>query len=360
LSLYSHSFELTAKSLSDVRRWVRDRCSECRAGDRIDLDKVEIAVGEVLQNIIRYAYSGSGPTDIRVCDLAECVSITVFDHAPPNPIDQWTVQSEGTDGGFGLNLIKECSDAHRFRALDSGNRCSLYFFADPEGLPVESLLWAGELLEAEVTDESMSDWCKWSLSTVLAESDFLVLRAAIDAVESFENSSARVPEYHNLAHFRDVVITVCHVIEAHCLELSRDVVLGTVLAAILHDFGHPGRKASYPGEFEDATVDRVLDFFEKGGEECSAQARSMCLDLIRGTSPAFGGAPNESQRIFNVCDKGASFIPWRGPALASLLCAELGEPDGLELWRAFIMNSAADFQHAPRFIRSWYGRCKYR
>jgi len=357
VTLFEDQFELSSASIAEVRHWVRDRCYECQASDRIDLDKVEIAVGEVLQNIIRYAYSGPGPTDIRVCDLAECVSITVFDQAPPNPIDQWKVQPEGTDGGFGLNLIKECSDAHRFRALKSGNRCSLYFFVDPVDLPFESLLWAGELLEARAASESMMDLCRWTLREICNEHGFVLISTAIDFVYSFEESSERIPPYHNTSHFRDVLITVCHAIESEDLQLSEAEALGMVLAAILHDFAHPGRSAQFLGEIEKSTVAQVEALWRNTDLGGFSDAIDICLDLIKSTSPVDRKtAKCRLGKMFNACDIGPSFISLHGITQAQNVAEELGETTP-EVWKSFLATWHSIRIEHPAFVERWREKC---
>ena len=87
--LHEQRFELSPSSLGDVRQWVRDCCADCSAGDQIDVDMVEIALGEILQNILRYAYDGSGPVTVRVTDLQEGIGVSVTDHAPPSDWKQW-------------------------------------------------------------------------------------------------------------------------------------------------------------------------------------------------------------------------------------------------------------------------------
>ena len=353
MTLFEDQFELSSASIAEVRHWVRDRCVACIAGHQADLDKIEIALGEVLQNIVRYAYEGLGLIDVRVCDLGKCVGVTIHDYAPPKPVDQWSLKPAGSEGGFGLNFIAQCSDAHRFRATDEGNRCSLYFFVDHNELSSESLLWAGEILEARVVNESMKDWCRWSLSNVLSEGDFSILEIAVDAVESFERQNARIPEFHNLQHFRDVLITVCHLVERLDEPLSRDETLAMVFAAILHDYGHPGRQALYPGEIEDHTVDLVRNLLSPYQSESNSKVYEMCIDLIMSTSPRRKGRWNTLQTLFNLCDVGPSFIPDHGFAQAQLIALELEDNFGPQLWSSFKDQWRVYDAAEPLFLRSW-------
>lgn len=323
MRLHEQRFELSSASIGDVRRWARDRCSECDAGDHIDVDKVEIALGEVLQNIIRYAYEGPGIVDVRVCDLEECVAVTVHDHAPPKPADEWDKKSSGADGGFGLSFIEQCSDAYRFRAIDSGNRFSLYFFVDPSDLSFEAMLWAGELLEARVASESMFDWCRWSLSTLLADTELSVLKMAIEAIESFERSNDHVPAYHNVEHFRDVLVTACHFIERSESSLSSEQIMALALTAILHDYGHPGRAAYYPGEIEERTERLVLNLCESHKLDVSTERWQLCVKLIRSTSPISGPPNDKLSQLFHACDVGASLLPTLGEKLSAAVAKEL-------------------------------------
>ena len=263
------------------------------------------------------------------------------------------MKSEGSEGGFGLTLINECSDAVRFRALDSGNRCSLYFFSDPDGLPFPSLLWAGELLEARVAGESMMDWCKWSLTDALDGSDFPLIMRAVALVESFEKSGNGVAAFHNTMHFRDVLISVCHAVEHSERRLSSDEVLGLALAAILHDYGHPGRASRFPGEIEATTLALLETEFWVDQAVRLSPASGICFDMIRATSPVEQAQHEELGRLFNRLDVGSSFIPWLGLTHAKTIALELGASQPQDTWEAFLEYWRAVPIDRPEFIEAW-------
>ena len=128
---------LGLETLGEARAWVVDRVSVCAVGGQVDLLSAEIAVGEVLQNIIRYAYRGSGPVTLRVSDLDEAVAVTVFDEAPPSDPSSWNNEKAPIDGGLGLSVIKNAVDAYS-RPLPAGNRASIYFF------PMSQSGWEGK------------------------------------------------------------------------------------------------------------------------------------------------------------------------------------------------------------------------
>jgi anti-sigma regulatory factor (Ser/Thr protein kinase) len=339
--LHEQRFELSPSSLGDVRQWVRDCCADCSAGDQIDVDMVEIALGEILQNILRYAYDGSGPVTVRVTDLQEGIGVSVTDYAPPSDWKQWNTSKDLTKGGMGLSMIANAVDAFSFRPLDEGNRASIYFFPSHQELDSRALLWIGELLDARLLKDPFERWALWALPDPDPWFSEL-LRRSIELVERYETSAQEIPQYHNTDHFRDVLVTVAHLV-AHpdSRSMTKYERYALVLASILHDYAHPGGVAIYPGEFEDRTITLIKEAeLSSGLGSDASEMLDLTLSLIEATSPAFDLADGTSlQLLFNESDVGSSLIPWFGLQQAMSLQKELGDTSNVrEFYERFLRS----------------------
>ena len=113
---------------SAVRRYMAD------AGwDGRDLDVV-IAIGEVLQNIIRHGFAG-GSARGRITMSLEisggALFVRIDDTAPPSLPSSWSSNGrEAHEGGLGLNMINSIASEMRFTPTADGNHASLTF--DPD------------------------------------------------------------------------------------------------------------------------------------------------------------------------------------------------------------------------------------
>ena len=339
MKLYEHQFYLSVRSMVDVRAWARSCLAKFNSRIGVDPDRVEIALGEILQNILRHAYQGEGEIAVRVSDLEEGVGVSVLDHAVPSDSKKWVNEKELSAGGMGLPLISNSVDAFSFRPLFDGNRASIYFFPTYQDLSSESLLWAGELLDARLAKDSFQEWAIWAESS--HEPWFSdLLRRSIELVDRYETSMNEIPPYHNTDHFRDVLVTVAHLVaRPDSRSLTKYERYALVLAAILHDYAHPGGVAIYPGEFEDRTIalikeaELVTDLVSDASETLD-----LTLSLIESTSPAFDLINSTLlQRLFNEADVGSSLIPWVGLQQATAVQRELGDTsDTMEFYDRFL------------------------
>ena len=98
-----------------------------------ELDVV-IAVGEVLQNIIRHGFAG-GSARGRITMVLEirrdALLVEIDDTAPPSLPSSWSANGrEAHEGGLGLNMIHSIASEVRFAPTVGGNHVSLRF--DPD------------------------------------------------------------------------------------------------------------------------------------------------------------------------------------------------------------------------------------
>ena len=123
------SFPAIAESLSAARACVRGVLqSHQRAEYELD---VNIAVGEILQNIIRYGFDGGnqeGSFKMRFLIAENVLEVTITDDAPPSDSTTWSnVHRKAEDGGHGLTLVTELAESVVFEMIEDGNRATLRF-----------------------------------------------------------------------------------------------------------------------------------------------------------------------------------------------------------------------------------------
>ena len=98
-----------------------------------DLDIV-IAVGEVLQNIIRHGFAGGsarGRITMTLEIRQDALLVDIDDTAPPSLPSSWSAKGrEAHEGGLGLNMIHSIASNVSFTPTADGNHASLTF--DPD------------------------------------------------------------------------------------------------------------------------------------------------------------------------------------------------------------------------------------
>ncbi len=113
--------------LGRIREFLRD-CA-CRAGvisDEQELWNFEIAVTEVVSNVIQHGYSGAEDQPIRFEAAVEDEQFVfrVFHqgaaYTPPTEIPELT---EPTEGGMGLFIISKCVDEVSYTESPDGHPC---------------------------------------------------------------------------------------------------------------------------------------------------------------------------------------------------------------------------------------------
>jgi anti-sigma regulatory factor (Ser/Thr protein kinase) len=116
-----------------ARSWVIDGL---KANPKITphrLIDIEIALGEVLQNIVRHQFaSGALPGTFKIHWKLEpdtCLSIQIFDNgASLTDLGFLTKVHEKSDkGGFGIYLINKLVDSYQISTSDNGNFHYLVF-----------------------------------------------------------------------------------------------------------------------------------------------------------------------------------------------------------------------------------------
>lgn len=117
------------ESLSQVREDINAFLE--KAGWQSKQMDVSLALGEVLQNIIRYGFAGGsndGSISIDISASSTALKMVVTDNAPPSDPETWvTTHRPPEEGGLGLNLIRALASKVEFSMLEKGNQVELVF-----------------------------------------------------------------------------------------------------------------------------------------------------------------------------------------------------------------------------------------
>jgi anti-sigma regulatory factor (Ser/Thr protein kinase) len=119
----------TAGNLASARGFLRRflTTANWKGGDR----DVLIAVGEVLQNIVRHGFRGGDPRGsihLEVAMEQGVLLVFIEDNAPPSLPSGWSMSDRpAEDGGFGLDIIHHIATEVEFAPTATGNRARLAF-----------------------------------------------------------------------------------------------------------------------------------------------------------------------------------------------------------------------------------------
>lgn len=125
------SFQFTAipEQLSAARNCIRGFLTAQGWADK-ELD-VNIAAGEIMQNIIRYGFDGGDAAGLFTVEMemrgAE-LHLTFTDTAPPSDPKGWTASHRSAEeGGHGLVMVHAIAHSVEFQMLEAGNQAKLTF-----------------------------------------------------------------------------------------------------------------------------------------------------------------------------------------------------------------------------------------
>lgn len=118
-----------AESLSAARACVRGVLNSHGYADK-EMD-VNIVIGEILQNIIRYGFDGgdaSGEFKMQFYLLDNAFDVIITDNAPPSDSANWNnAHRKPEEGGHGLTLVNAIAQSVNFEMLEAGNRATIRF-----------------------------------------------------------------------------------------------------------------------------------------------------------------------------------------------------------------------------------------
>jgi len=125
----SRSFAAVAENLAPARDFLRRYVAASGWGGS-DLDVV-IAIGEVLQNVVRHGFAGgsaAGTFTMKLEVQDNILTVTIDDTAPASIPAEWSGNDrESYEGGLGLGIIRRIASDVTFQPTTTGNRATLQF-----------------------------------------------------------------------------------------------------------------------------------------------------------------------------------------------------------------------------------------
>ena len=130
LKIDDHYFPATLHNIAAARDLVGDQLQQSNWNDL--KHDIIIAIGEVLQNVLRYGFEmAPGPNAsfwISASGNLQHLQITIEDNAPPSDPKNWRRNHRyAHEGGHGINLIAAVTDRAIYTPLADGNRVQLWF-----------------------------------------------------------------------------------------------------------------------------------------------------------------------------------------------------------------------------------------
>ena len=134
---FSQQFGGMPTALEESRRFLSDVLAQIGWADReIDL---QLAIGEVMQNVVRYGFEGGREDGVITMSFAfdgthlEC---SIADNAPPSNPEEWMPNAEKRrpdEGGYGLSIIEAIAERYDVTPGAEGNTSFLVFSATASG-----------------------------------------------------------------------------------------------------------------------------------------------------------------------------------------------------------------------------------
>lgn len=124
-------FQVKPASLPEARRFIEKRVEALGWLPR--LMDIQVAAGEILQNIIRYAlwkHRHEGRITIRLSSDDNGLKVFILDDAAPGQHKDWQQFAKAkrpSEGGLGLKLVSQLTDAVIFEHHADGNQVELRF-----------------------------------------------------------------------------------------------------------------------------------------------------------------------------------------------------------------------------------------
>ena len=129
---FSESFEGTVESLAQARKSTKNYLENVLLLQKSQIIDIEIALGEVLQNIVRYGYFGGDKNksySLEIIKKELLLKITAKDYA--RPIDDLSFLTKAfqanESGGMGLSIIKKLTTSYSIEPQIDGNLHILNF-----------------------------------------------------------------------------------------------------------------------------------------------------------------------------------------------------------------------------------------
>lgn len=125
----SFGFTAIPEQLSAARNCIRGFL-QAQGWAAMEMD-VNIAAGEIMQNIIRYGFNGGdsdGRFEIEMAVEGSALTLIFRDTAPPSDPRTWNASHRtAEEGGHGLVMVRAVAETVEFEMLETGNQARLVF-----------------------------------------------------------------------------------------------------------------------------------------------------------------------------------------------------------------------------------------
>lgn len=127
----SRRFAGTVASLAESRAFIRQFL--CDIGWHAHEVDIQLAIGEVMQNIIRHGFGGGdakGQIDIYLGLYGEAIECVIADNAPPSSPKTWRDKARNRnhiEGGRGQKIIEALASSYQAQSTPKGNKTRLVF-----------------------------------------------------------------------------------------------------------------------------------------------------------------------------------------------------------------------------------------
>ena len=237
-----NNFEGAREALPTMRKWVRDSLNVLVDSSKLDYSTILIAVGEVLQNCVRYGFENNqtqGRIRVTIYPCHYGLIVDIEDDAPPSDPSKWSVTKSATDGGLGLLTIKNATAAVTFRATIEGNFARLVFSYPDCDLPKATAAWVGDIFASRQNKFCLEDRLAEASGIELTNHHRRLFRSVSQEIFDHIKANRDALFYHDEWHVQDVVISIGHLFRG-IPQLDAVTKLEAVLAAAFHDHLHPG------------------------------------------------------------------------------------------------------------------------
>ena len=305
--VFSACFPATVSSLSASRRFIRNILRRLYL-EEYETD-IQLAIGEVMQNIVRHGYQGgdkNGSIKMKICFNFDSrfIYILIRDTAPPAlsaDRDPALPCRKPEEGGIGLHLIHAICDKYEVTTGEDGNLFSVVINLDGSGGKMNRRLRQSGVVIPKLK-YLVRRWpnCLYHLEGVIRQRqlpDMLAVTLWAGGIppyipQKFSNRLMRQVSanphsnsYHHPWHTLAVVLQAALI--SRWAELDKRDHQLLILAAICHDLGHRGRfSTSIHGgeEHRSARMAMHLLFLRTGAGRICRKLAQMVVQTARNTS----------------------------------------------------------------------------
>ena len=330
-TMLTQTFNGNRESLPIIRNWFRDVLNGVVQPNDLDQSLPIIAVGEVVQNVVRYGFEANsldGLITVSVYQMPCGLGVDIEDDAPSADASKWQANKDASEGGLGLITIENATSAVTYVGLEVGNRARLIFCFNNFIFSKETAAWVGDIFIARQKPCDLLENSSLVLGRDLDGRRRELLEVCNDEVIAHIRANRGKLFYHNEYHLQDVVISLRHLINETHGDFDNSARMVLVLAALFHDHLHPGAFALQDLDcpIEEISAKSTVEFLQYVNAPLSSSELDLVHEIIISTEPerrnrlqiSHNSSPEllRYKVLMNDADVLASLIPGLGENLA--------------------------------------------